>query len=231
MATFTPAGPLALCIFRVALSDPTREALRQLEWLPKVMLPGGLLALALAAMSLAASSLANRRAVAFGLWTGYYVVFTTVLVGIGINTWKPLAAIDVGVATQTMINHLFDVHVIGTTRMDIPLWASITSLVLQSGLAIWILYRRGSGRAGGPRRDAPAAAGRALDGMGMSDPKWIDRRVKGFSKGMRQRTKLAATIAHDPELLILDEPLTGVDPVARIDIIEKIKVMAAGGKT
>jgi ABC-2 type transport system ATP-binding protein len=40
---------------------------------------------------------------------------------------------------------------------------------------------------------------------------------------MRQRTKLAATIAHDPDLLILDEPLTGVDPIARAEIIDRIR--------
>ncbi len=83
--------------------------------------------------------------------------------------------------------------------------------------------------AGVPRADAGAAAVRALEAMGMTEA--MDRRVRGFSKGMRQRTKLAATLAHDPELLILDEPLTGVDPVARIDIIERIKKLAEGGKT
>ncbi len=83
--------------------------------------------------------------------------------------------------------------------------------------------------AGVPRADAGAAAVRALDAMGMTEA--MDRRVRGFSKGMRQRTKLAATLAHDPELLILDEPLTGVDPMARIDIIERIKKLADGGKT
>lgn len=83
--------------------------------------------------------------------------------------------------------------------------------------------------AGVPRAEAGAAAVRAIEAMGMTDA--IDRRVRGFSKGMRQRTKLAATLAHDPDLLILDEPLTGVDPVARIDIIERIKELAARGKT
>jgi len=83
--------------------------------------------------------------------------------------------------------------------------------------------------AGVPRSEAPAAAASALATMGMTEA--IDRRVKGFSKGMRQRTKLAATLAHDPDLLILDEPLTGVDPLARADIIEKLKTLAARGKT
>ncbi len=83
--------------------------------------------------------------------------------------------------------------------------------------------------AGVPRAQAPAAAVRALEAMGMSEA--MDRKVRGFSKGMRQRTKLAATLAHDPDLLVLDEPLTGVDPVARIDIIERLKGLAAAGKT
>jgi len=83
--------------------------------------------------------------------------------------------------------------------------------------------------AGVPHADAGKAARRALEAMGMT--KDMNRAVRGYSKGMRQRTKLAATLAHDPDLLILDEPLTGVDPVARIDIIERIKGLATGGKT
>jgi ABC-2 type transport system ATP-binding protein len=73
------------------------------------------------------------------------------------------------------------------------------------------------------------AAEKALADMGMTDA--MNRRVKGFSKGMRQRTKLATAIAHDPELLLLDEPLTGVDPVARIDIVERIRKLGEAGKT
>jgi ABC-2 type transport system ATP-binding protein len=48
---------------------------------------------------------------------------------------------------------------------------------------------------------------------------------------MRQRTKLATAIAHDPDFLLLDEPLTGVDPIARVDIVERIKQLGAAGKT
>ena len=78
-------------------------------------------------------------------------------------------------------------------------------------------------------RDASKAAKDALAQMGMSDA--MHRRVKGFSKGMRQRTKLAGAIAHDPAFLLLDEPLTGVDPMARIDIVERIKQLGEAGKT
>jgi ABC-2 type transport system ATP-binding protein len=80
--------------------------------------------------------------------------------------------------------------------------------------------------------DDASAAERAADAiaqMGMTDAQ--HRRVKGFSKGMRQRTKLATAIAHDPDFLLLDEPLTGVDPVARVDIVERIRALATAGKT
>jgi ABC-2 type transport system ATP-binding protein len=83
--------------------------------------------------------------------------------------------------------------------------------------------------AGVPRDRARAAAERALDQMGMTDA--MHRRVRGFSKGMRQRTKLATAIAHDPDFLLLDEPLTGVDPVARVDIVERIRALGDAGKT
>jgi len=77
--------------------------------------------------------------------------------------------------------------------------------------------------------NARRAAKDALAQMGMTDA--MNRRVKGFSKGMRQRTKLATAIAHDPDFLLLDEPLTGVDPVARIDIVDRIKKLGEAGKT
>ncbi|HEV7557355.1 MAG TPA: ABC transporter ATP-binding protein, partial [Kofleriaceae bacterium] len=73
------------------------------------------------------------------------------------------------------------------------------------------------------------AAETALEQVGMTDA--MHRRVKGFSKGMRQRTKLATAIAHEPDFLVLDEPLTGVDPVARVDIVERVRALGAAGKT
>jgi ABC-2 type transport system ATP-binding protein len=83
--------------------------------------------------------------------------------------------------------------------------------------------------AGVPRARSRTAAEAALAAMGMTSA--MNRRVRGFSKGMRQRTKLATAIAHDPDLLLLDEPLTGVDPVARVDIVERIRKLADAGKT
>jgi ABC-2 type transport system ATP-binding protein len=83
--------------------------------------------------------------------------------------------------------------------------------------------------AGIPGSRAQKAADEAIEIMGMTTH--AKRRVKGFSKGMRQRTKLATAIVHDPDFLLLDEPLTGVDPVARVAIVERIKALGAAGKT
>jgi ABC-2 type transport system ATP-binding protein len=83
--------------------------------------------------------------------------------------------------------------------------------------------------AGVPKQDAENAAKAAIVQVGMTGA--MHRRVKGFSKGMRQRTKLATAIAHDPDFLLLDEPLTGVDPVARIEIVEQIRKLGEAGKT
>jgi ABC-2 type transport system ATP-binding protein len=83
--------------------------------------------------------------------------------------------------------------------------------------------------AGVPAGKADATARAALDQVGMTAA--MNRKVRGFSKGMRQRTKLATAIAHDPDFLLLDEPLTGVDPMARIDIVARIKQLGDAGKT
>jgi ABC-2 type transport system ATP-binding protein len=87
-----------------------------------------------------------------------------------------------------------------------------------------------SARLGGFRRsDASDAAKRALDAVGMT--KHQGRAVRGYSKGMRQRTKLAQALVHDPKVLFLDEPLTGTDPLARRDLIDIIERLGSEGKS
>jgi ABC-2 type transport system ATP-binding protein len=69
----------------------------------------------------------------------------------------------------------------------------------------------------------------ALRAVGMLDD--ADRRVDDFSKGMRQRTKVAAALVCDPQVLVLDEPLNGADPVQRLHLIALFKQLGAAGRT
>ena len=57
------------------------------------------------------------------------------------------------------------------------------------------------------------------------------RRIGGYSRGMRQRIRMAASLVHDPEVLILDEPLNGTDPRQRLHFGEMVQRFAASGKT
>lgn len=58
-----------------------------------------------------------------------------------------------------------------------------------------------------------------------------DRKIKGYSKGMRQRIKLAQAMFHEPDVILLDEPLNGLDPVGRHEYIELLHSLAKQGKT
>ena len=75
--------------------------------------------------------------------------------------------------------------------------------------------------------EAERRAVRALEQFDLASA--MHRRLGEYSKGMRQRAKLAQSVAHDPEVLFLDEPLTGCDPLARVKILEVIKEMRARG--
>jgi ABC-2 type transport system ATP-binding protein len=73
------------------------------------------------------------------------------------------------------------------------------------------------------------AARRALDTVGLLDA--ADKKIGAYSKGMRQRVKLAQAVVHDPELLVLDEPLAGMDPIARRKVIKLIQRWGREGKS
>jgi ABC-2 type transport system ATP-binding protein len=68
----------------------------------------------------------------------------------------------------------------------------------------------------------------ALEQVRMQDR--AERALRGYSKGMRQRIKLAQALLHDPDLLILDEPLSGIDPVGRAEFIDLFRALAERGK-
>jgi ABC-2 type transport system ATP-binding protein len=76
---------------------------------------------------------------------------------------------------------------------------------------------------------ATEAAIRALTAVDLMDA--ANKKIGAYSKGMRQRVKLAQAIVHDPQLLILDEPLSGMDPIARRKTIRLIREWARAGKS
>jgi len=77
--------------------------------------------------------------------------------------------------------------------------------------------------------DPKAAVDRVLETVQLTDV--ADRKLGGFSKGMRQRTKVAAALVHDPRVLVLDEPLNGTDPVQRVRLIDLFRRLGSDGRT
>ena len=78
-------------------------------------------------------------------------------------------------------------------------------------------------------KEADEAARRALTMVDLMEA--ANKKIGAYSKGMRQRVKLAQAIVHDPQLLILDEPLAGMDPLARRRTIRMIRDWARTGKS
>ncbi|HEX2344303.1 MAG TPA: ABC transporter ATP-binding protein [Vicinamibacterales bacterium] len=78
-------------------------------------------------------------------------------------------------------------------------------------------------------RESTEAARRALGAVELLEA--ADKKIGAYSKGMRQRVKLAQAIVHDPELLILDEPLSGMDPLMRRKTIRLIRDWARAGRS
>jgi len=83
--------------------------------------------------------------------------------------------------------------------------------------------------AGVPRRDRRARAGELLELVGMKA--WASRKLRTYSKGMKQRVGVAQALVNDPELVFLDEPTDGVDPQGRRDIRQLVHEMRRLGKT
>jgi ABC-2 type transport system ATP-binding protein len=81
---------------------------------------------------------------------------------------------------------------------------------------------------GYPKQEADERARTALHRVGLEEA--ANRRIAGYSKGMRQRIKLAHAHCHDPQVLVLDEPLNGLDPMGRAEMIELFTELARSGR-
>lgn len=79
------------------------------------------------------------------------------------------------------------------------------------------------------RADRKQRVPELLELVGMKD--WADQRIKSYSKGMRQRVGIAQALMNDPDLILLDEPTDGVDPVGRRDIRNVLQHLKERGKT
>jgi ABC-2 type transport system ATP-binding protein len=99
-----------------------------------------------------------------------------------------------------------------------PFWSNLT------GYQFVVFLAKVSGLGAGAAR---RAAAQAIERTGMMPHS--ERAIRGYSKGMRQRIKIAQALAHSPELLILDEPFTGADPIARHDLTNLFRELTAQG--
>jgi ABC-2 type transport system ATP-binding protein len=77
--------------------------------------------------------------------------------------------------------------------------------------------------------DPEACARRALETVEMTDAQ--DRDISTYSKGMKQRVKMATALVHDPPVLLLDEPFNGMDPRQRLHLMDLLRVMGEQGRT
>lgn len=77
-------------------------------------------------------------------------------------------------------------------------------------------------------RESKERAHAALAHVGMAEN--MGKRIRDMSRGMRQRTKIAQAIAHDPPIVLLDEPLTGTDPIGRADLIALVRGLGQQGR-
>jgi ABC-2 type transport system ATP-binding protein len=112
------------------------------------------------------------------------------------------------------------VHRVGLCPEPDAFWESLSGMQFLTGLLRLTGYDDG---------ESEQRALQALETVALVEAK--DRKIGGYSKGMRQRIKIAQAIAHEPEVLLLDEPVSGLDPVNRRRVIDLIKRLGREGRT
>ena len=111
-------------------------------------------------------------------------------------------------------------HRVGVCPEADAFWEQLTGLEFVTGLLRLTGYDETERR---------QRAENALHEVALLDAK--DRKIGGYSKGMRQRVKMAQALAHDPEVLLLDEPVSGMDPVNRRRMVDLVRRLGRTGRT
>ena len=171
-------------------------------------------------------------------WYGNVVAVNDVSMRIGPGVTGLLGPNGAGKTTLiAMMAGFLEPSAGAVTLGDRPVWRDVTAyrrlgLVPEREVSFGYLTGRQFVQASAELhtlRDPRGATQRALEEVALVDA--ADRSISTYSKGMRQRVKLASALVHEPEVLLLDEPFNGVDPRQRMHLMELLTRMGEEGRT
>jgi hypothetical protein len=140
LAAIMFAGPVLLAALRLGLSDSTDELVHNLVILPKAVAVGAVGTLVYAAVPLGFSALVANRRYALALWASYYLVVGNMTFGLGFVWTDAIAALDLPTAMRSFAYDLFDVQLLRGRVLDVPMTASLVSMLIQAAVAIAIVF-------------------------------------------------------------------------------------------
>jgi ABC-2 type transport system ATP-binding protein len=171
-------------------------------------------------------------------WYGNVVAVNDVTMTIGPGVTGLLGPNGAGKSTLITMMAGFLAPSVGAVTLDgVPVWRNETAYT-ELGLVpeTEAVYDTLSGaqfvRANAQLQGLPdpgSAAARAIATVAMTDA--AERRISTYSKGMKQRIKMAAALVHEPSVLLLDEPFNGMDPRQRLHLMDLLRKMGADGRT
>jgi len=171
-------------------------------------------------------------------WYGNVVAVNDVTMTIGPGVTGLLGPNGAGKSTLITMMAGFLAPSVGAVTLDgVPVWRN-ESAYTELGLVpeTEAVYDTLSGaqfvRANAQLQGLPdpgSAAARAIATVAMADA--AERRISTYSKGMKQRIKMAAALVHEPSVLLLDEPFNGMDPRQRLHLMDLLRKMGADGRT
>ncbi|MFS3130689.1 ABC transporter ATP-binding protein [Nocardioides sp. Bht2] len=171
-------------------------------------------------------------------WFGNVVAVNDVTMTIGPGVTGLLGPNGAGKTTLMAMMSGFLAPSAGTVTLDgVPVWRNteiyrLLGLVPEREISFGYLTGRQFVRANAELHrlpDVAAATDRALARVEMTEP--AERRIDTYSKGMRQRIKIAAALVHEPRVMLLDEPFNGVDPRQRMQLMDLLHRLGDAGNT